>query len=84
MTNQELKRLKYLRRVSKAMDHEAAEVARKECERLEAFIKQIPDEVTRNIFYLHYVKGWTWQRVASFYGWKDESWPRKLTKKFLE
>lgn len=79
MDQQELKKLKYLRRI---VDPSEADL--RERERLEQFIEQIPDEVTRDIFRLHYAKGWTWQRVATFYGWKDESWPRKLAKKIFQ
>ncbi len=52
-------------------------------ERLQAFINQIPDSETRRIFTLHYINGYTWQRVAYAIGGYDESHPRKKHDRYL-
>ncbi len=57
---------------------------RGELSRLNAFIDNIQDKQTRCIFDLYYSEGLTWKQVAFRMGWTDESWPRKISKKYFE
>lgn len=84
MTNRELKKLKYIKRSLLHLEGKEREAALAECDRLKIFIQDIPDIVTRDIFSLHYEKGWTWKRIALHYGWADESSPRRIVEKFLK
>lgn len=84
ITNQELKRLKYIKRSVEFLEGAEREAALAECERLKKFIQGIPDIVTRDIFSLRYEKNWTWAKIALHYGWADESSPRKIMERFLK
>lgn len=51
--------------------------------RLYAFIDDIPDSFTRQIFTCRYIDGDTWQRVAFRVGNTDEQIPRKYHNRYL-
>lgn len=52
-------------------------------EEIERFIENIQDSQTRMIFYLRYVKGLSWQRVATEIGESIESYPRRKHNAYL-
>ena len=53
-------------------------------ERLLGFIDQIEDSRTRRVFMMHYVYGWTWQKIAFQIDASSESTPRLLLSRYLE
>lgn len=84
VTNKELKQLRFLERCIPTLEGKEREAACRERDRLSEFIQAIPDEVTRGIFHLRYLKGWTWNRIALRYGWRDESGPRKIVERYFK
>ncbi len=73
MDQQELKKL---RRMVRSRDQRAKE-------KLESFLREIPDDLTRSLFRHYYLDGWSWQRIACEFGWTDESTPRRICKKIF-
>lgn len=53
-------------------------------EEIEQFIESIDDSKMRMIFYLRYVEGLSWQRVAAQIGESDESYPRRKHNAYLK
>ena len=53
-------------------------------ERLLGFIDGIEDSRTRRVFMMHYVYGWTWQKIAFQIDASSESTPRLLLSRYLE
>lgn len=59
----------------------------KEKEEIEDFVYSISDSQTRRIFEYRYLLGahkYTWQRIATIIGENDESYPRRIVKRFFE
>ncbi|MBQ8859489.1 MAG: hypothetical protein IJ012_06865 [Clostridia bacterium] len=58
------------------------------CERLAAeiqeFVNGIEDSMTRRVFTLRYLSGYTWQKIAFAVGAYDESVPRKRHDRYLK
>ena len=52
--------------------------------RLKAFIAEIPDATTREVFTLRYLKNKSWQEIAFKIGTHNESTPRMVVERFLE
>ena len=52
--------------------------------RLKAFIAEIPDAKTREVFTLRYLKNKSWQEIAFKIGGHNESTPRMVVERFLE
>lgn len=58
-----------------------------EKEEIEDFVYSIEDSQTRRIFEYRYLLGshkYTWQRIATIIGENDESYPRRVVKRFFE
>lgn len=58
-----------------------------EKEEIEDFVYSIEDSQTRRIFEYRYLLGahkYTWQRIATIIGENDESYPRRIVKRFFE
>lgn len=53
-------------------------------ERLMAFINSIEDSRTRRVFVMHYIYGWSWQKIAFQIEASSESTPRLLHTRYLE
>ncbi len=53
-------------------------------ERLQAFINGIEDSRTRRVFTMHYIYGWSWQKIAFQIEASSESTPRLLHTRYLE
>ena len=51
---------------------------------LKAFIAEIPDAKTREVFILRYLKNKSWQEIAFRIGSHSESTPRKMVDRYLE
>ena len=51
---------------------------------LKAFIAEIPDAKTREVFTLRYLKNKTWLEIAFKIGGHNESTPSMIVKRFLE
>lgn len=51
--------------------------------KLQRFIDSVDDSEQRSIFYLKYVKQFSWQRIALELGCADEQLPRKRHHKYL-
>lgn len=53
--------------------------------KIEEFISDIPDSITRQVFQYRYIDGLGWQAIAYRIGRHDESYPRKVVHdKYLE
>lgn len=52
--------------------------------RLYKFINQIEDSRTRRVFAMHYIYGWSWQKIAFQIEASSESTPRLLHSRYLE
>lgn len=50
---------------------------------LQQYIHEIEDREMRHLFILHYIYGYSWQKVAFMMGWFDESVPRKKHDRYL-
>lgn len=50
---------------------------------LQQYIRTIKDREIRHLFILHYIYGYSWQKVAFMMGWFDESVPRKRHDRYL-
>lgn len=48
------------------------------------YIQEIPESEIRQILYLRYMKGMSWQNIAFTVGYQDESVPRKRHDRYLE
>ena len=46
--------------------------------KIEEFISDIPDSITRQVFQYRYIDGLSWQVIAYRIGKHDESYPRKM------
>ncbi len=46
--------------------------------KIEEFISDIPDSITRQVFQYRYIDGLGWQAIAYRIGRHDESYPRKM------
>lgn len=46
--------------------------------KIEEFISDIPDSITRQVFQYRYIDGLSWQVIAYRIGRHDESYPRKM------
>ncbi|GHU50886.1 hypothetical protein AGMMS49975_02820 [Clostridia bacterium] len=71
-------------------EEEVLEVVREGYERcvrhireVEEFVAGVSDSRMRVILTMRYIRGKSWQRVAAAIGEYDESYPRKLAKKYL-
>lgn len=53
-------------------------------ERLMAFVNSIEDSRTRRVFMMHYVMGYSWQKIAFQIEASSESTPRLLHSRYLE
>ena len=53
-------------------------------ERLMAFINSIEDSRTRRVFVMHYIYGWSWQKIAFQIEASSESTPRLLHTRYLQ
>lgn len=86
MTHKQLKALRYLPQLIGSLPEGSPEYqrAKSEYDRLSAFVEDIQDDQTRDIFRLYYVRRWTWQRIALKYGWSDESTPRRICKNYFQ
>lgn len=51
---------------------------------MQEYINSIDDSETRRIFTMHYIKGWTWQKIAFNINSYDESYPRKKHERYLK
>ena len=51
---------------------------------MQEYINSIEDSETRRIFTLHYINGWSWQKVAFGVNGYDESYPRKKHDRYLK
>jgi len=51
---------------------------------MQEYINSIDDSETRRIFTLHYINGWSWQKVAFGVNGYDESYPRKKHDRYLK
>ena len=51
---------------------------------LQDYINSIDDSEMRQIFKMHYINGWTWQKIAFRIDSTDESYPRKKHAKYLK
>lgn len=50
---------------------------------IEKFIFNIDDSIIRRIFYMRYIKGYTWLKISMQLGSSDESYSRKLHENYL-
>lgn len=51
---------------------------------MQEYINSIDDSETRRIFTMHYINGWTWQKIAFNINSYDESYPRKKHERYLK
>lgn len=57
------------------------------CERrrLEKYISQIPDSLTRQIFTLRFIQGYSWRQVTQKIGWKNsEDNVRQICRRYIK
>ncbi len=57
------------------------------CERrrLEKYISQIPDSLTRQIFTLRFIEGYSWRQVTQKIGWKNsEDNVRQICRRYIK
>ncbi len=47
------------------------------------FINNIEDSKTRRVFTMHYLYGWSWQKIAFSVGVTSEAAPRRLHNRYL-
>ncbi len=57
---------------------------RKELKKINSFIDSIAESEIRQLFYLRYVRGFSWQKIALQNGYCDESVPRKRHDRYLK
>lgn len=50
---------------------------------LEGWINAIEDSETRQIMEMRYIRGWTWQRIATAIKYSDEATPRKKAERYM-
>lgn len=50
---------------------------------IEKFILDIDDSIVRRIFYMRYIKGYTWLKISMQLGSCDESYSRKLHDRYI-
>ena len=50
---------------------------------IEKFILDIDDSIIRRIFYMRYIKGYTWLKISMQLGSCDESYSRKLHDRYI-
>ena len=57
--------------------------AQVELEILEEYISTVQDATIRTIMRYRYVEGWGWLRIATKFGWRDETTPHKKIQDYL-